>query len=338
MSKENLAHGKVIKSAFRAPAWAKNRHVQTIWPRFVQKRMPLEYTMERVSLPDGDFLDLAWGPKPKKLSGMVVMFHGLEGSINSHYANDMMAQLSRDGWQVVLMHFRSCSGEPNVTPRAYHSGETQDACFVLSLLEARFPNLPKVGIGFSLGGNMLLKLLGENPSQHWLTAAISISAPLKLVECANSIEQGFSRVYQKYLLASMKRTLRKKMAKMDYRSLIQLSEKDVDSIENFRQFDDLVTAPLHGFDDALDYYEKCSAFRFLSAIHCPTLILHAIDDPFMNPLVVPTEADLARKVTVELSETGGHVGFMHGNMFNPKVWLHERARQFVAEYLPRVTP
>ncbi len=334
MSKENLAHGKILKSAFTAPLWAKNRHVQTIWPRFIQKRLPLDYKMERVSLPDNDFVDLAWGPSPKKTTGMVVMFHGLEGSIKSHYANDMMAQLSRDGWQVVLMHFRSCSGEPNNTPRAYHSGDTQDACFVLSLLEARFPGLPKVGMGFSLGGNMLLKLLGENPSQHWLTAAISISAPLKLAECAKSIEQGFSRVYQKYLLASMKRTLRKKMAKMDYRSLIQLSEKDVDHIANFRQFDDLVTAPLHGFDDALDYYEKCSAYTFLSAIHCPTLILHSIDDPFMNPSVVPSEQDLARNVTLELSETGGHVGFMYGSIFNPKVWLHERVRDFVSEYLP----
>lgn len=334
MSKENLAHGRIIRSAFKAPLWAKNRHMQTIWPRFVQKRMPLQYSMERIVLPDSDFLDLAWGPKPQKLTGMIVLFHGLEGSIRSHYANDMMATLSQKGWQVVLMHFRGCSGEPNLTPRAYHSGDTQDACFVLSLLESRFPSLPKVAMGFSLGGNMLLKLLGENPHQHWLTAAVAISAPLKLAECAQSINQGFSKVYQKYLLASMKRTLRKKMAKLDYRSLIQLTAQDVESIEDFSRFDDLVTAPLHGFADSQDYYEKCSAYHFLSAIHCPTLILHAIDDPFMNHLVVPNDTELARNVTMELSETGGHVGFMHGNILNPKVWLHERAVKFVSEFLP----
>lgn len=335
MIKENLAHGRIIKSSFVAPKWAKNRHIQTIWPRFLQKRQPLTYTTERISLPDGDFLDLAWGPKPEKLTGLVVLFHGLEGSIKSHYANDMMATLSRDGWQVVLMHYRGCSGEPNIKPRAYHSGETEDPSYVLELLAARYPGLPMVGIGFSLGGNMLLKLLGENPSQHWLSAAIAISAPLKLGECAQSIDRGFSRVYQKYLLASMKRTLLKKMAHIDYRNLIQLNHDDVDTIHSFKRFDTLITAPLHGFSDAEDYYEKCSAYHFLSAIHCPTLILHSIDDPFMSPVIVPSEQELARAVTLELSEEGGHVGFMQGAFNKPTVWLHERVRRFVADYLPR---
>ncbi|WP_412723608.1 hydrolase [Alteromonas sp. D210916BOD_24] len=334
MSKSALSHGKIIKSSFKVPSWAKSRHIQTIWPRFIQKRLPLAYEMERLTLPDDDFVDIAWGPKPQETSGIVVMFHGLEGSIKSHYANDMMAELSVNGWQVVMMHYRGCSGVPNLKARAYHSGETQDPSFFLQWLHDKFPSVPKVAIGFSLGGNMLLKLLGENPAQKWLKAAVAISSPLKLSECAKSINQGFSRVYQKYLLASMKNTLRKKMEYIDYRKLIQLTRSDVDHITNFMQFDEKITAPLHGFADAQDYYEKCSAYHFLSAIHCKTLVLHSIDDPFMNHLVVPKEQELARNVTVELSEQGGHVGFMQGSMFKPKVWLHDRVKRFVSDVLP----
>jgi len=334
MSKIALSHGKIIKSSFRVPSWAKNRHVQTIWPRFIQKRLPLKYSMERLTLPDDDFVDVAWGPKPAEPSGIIVMFHGLEGSIRSHYANDMMANLSVNGWQVVMMHYRGCSGVPNLKPRGYHSGETGDPSFFLDWLNQKFPQLPKVAVGFSLGGNMLLKLLGENPAQKWLNAAIAISSPLKLSECAKSINHGFSRVYQKYLLNSIKTTLRKKMSFIDYRKLIQLTSDDVDSITSFAQFDEKVTAPLHGFEDANDYYEKCSAYHFLSAIHCPTLVLHSIDDPFMNHLVVPKEEELARNVTLELSERGGHVGFMQGSVFSPKVWLHERVKRYVSDVLP----
>ena len=334
MSKIALSHGKIIKSSFRVPSWAKNRHVQTIWPRFIQKRLPLKYSMERLTLPDDDFVDVAWGPKPAEPTGIIVMFHGLEGSIRSHYANDMMANLSVNGWQVVMMHYRGCSGEPNLKPRGYHSGETGDPSFFLDWLNQKFPQIPKVAVGFSLGGNMLLKLLGENPAQKWLSAAIAISSPLKLSECAKSINHGFSRVYQKYLLTSIKTTLRKKMSFIDYRKLIQLTGDDVDGITSFAQFDEKVTAPLHGFEDANDYYEKCSAYHFLSAIHCPTLVLHSIDDPFMNHLVVPKEEELARNVTLELSERGGHVGFMQGTVFNPKVWLHERVKRYVSDVLP----
>ena len=334
MSKIALSHGKIIKSSFRVPSWAKNRHVQTIWPRFIQKRLPLKYSMERLTLPDDDFVDVAWGPKPAEPSGIIVMFHGLEGSIRLHYANDMMANLSVNGWQVVMMHYRGCSGVPNLKPRGYHSGETGDPSFFLDWLNQKFPQLPKVAVGFSLGGNMLLKLLGENPAQKWLNAAIAISSPLKLSECAKSINHGFSRVYQKYLLNSIKTTLRKKMSFIDYRKLIQLTGDDVDGISSFAQFDEKVTAPLHGFEDANDYYEKCSAYHFLSAIHCPTLVLHSIDDPFMNHLVVPKEEELARNVTLELSERGGHVGFMQGSVFSPKVWLHERVKRYVSDVLP----
>lgn len=334
MIRANSSHGRIVQSSFQAPKWARNRHLQTIWPRFIQQRMPLRYTMERVKLPDNDFVDLAWGPAPETPSGMVVMFHGLEGSMRSHYANDMMAVLSQAGWQVVLMHFRGCSGEINQAARAYHSGETSDPAFVLSMLNARYPTLPKVAMGFSLGANMLLKLVGENPQAFGLKAAIAISAPLKLDECAASVNQGFSKVYQKYLLNSMKRNLLQKMQKIDFRGILKISQHDIREIHTFRDFDNKVTAPLHGYQDADDYYEKCSAYYFLKGIHCPTLILHALDDPFMNQNVVPGEQELASAVTLELSEHGGHVGFMQGSPTRPVIWMHERVKRFFADYLP----
>jgi len=327
-------HGIVRRSDFTPARWARNRHVQTIWPRFFQKRLPLSVKWERIATPDDDFLDLAWGPQPFSLNGVVVMFHGLEGSIRSHYANDMMAVLSQQGWQCVMMHFRSCSGEINRQPRAYHSGETSDPMFFLDWLEKRFPQLPKVGIGFSLGGNMLLKLLGENPAQKWLQAAIAVSAPMKLADCSQSIATGFSRVYQNYLLKSMKSTLIKKMQRMDYRGLINVSVEQASQLSSFQEFDEKVTAPLHGFADATDYYEKCSALPFLGAIQCPTLILHSLDDPFMSPTVVPDASDLARAVTLELSDFGGHVGFMQGGLLKLTVWLQQRATEWFRQYLP----
>ncbi len=323
------ARGRIKRSDFSPAFWATNRHVQTIWPRFLMRRPKIEVRHEKVDTPDGDFVDLAWSSKPLQSKGLVVIFHGLEGSIRSHYANDIMAALHKQGWQVVLMHFRGCSGEPNHTTRTYHSGDTRDAKFILDRLRKQFPDEFMVAIGFSLGGNMLLKLLGENPLQKWLHSACVISAPLKLAECSSSINEGFSRVYQKYLLASMRRTLLTKMRTLDYSAEPQLTQAKIRALKTFREFDDLVTAPLHDYQDAIDYYEKCSGFNFLKAIRTPTLILHAKDDPFMNENVIPEEVDLARAVTLELSDRGGHVGFMQGTPWRPVIWFHQRVLAFL---------
>lgn len=335
---ERNAHGRIIKSSFKPAGWAKNRHIQTIWPRFIQPRKNLKYTTERLNTPDGDFVDLAWSPKPELVKGTVVIFHGLEGSIRSHYANDLMAYLYRQGWQVVLMHFRGCSGEPNITTRTYHSGDTADALYVLDYLRSKFSQQLMIGIGFSLGGNMLLKLLGEHPAQKFLNAACVISAPLKLAECSRSINQGFSRVYQRYLLASMRRTLLKKMETIDYSNDLPLTEAHVKAISTFREFDDLITAPLHDYEDAVDYYEKCSGFYYLRAVRTPTLILHAKDDPFMNEHVIPEQSDLSKAVTLELSERGGHVGFMQGPPWKPVIWFHKRISDYLEQQLSVFNP
>lgn len=327
----NSKLGQSVVSDFHPPWWARNRHIQTIWPRFFQRRMPLDIRMQRLTLPDGDFVDIAWGTEPEKITGIVVFFHGLEGSVRSHYANDMMATLEQQGLLVVLMHFRGCSGEQNTLPRAYHSGETEDALFFLNYLQELYPDTPKVAVGFSLGANMLLKLLGENPQQQYLQAAVAVSAPMLLDECATSINQGFSRLYQKYLLGSMVKNLLSKIEKMSYPN--ELTSARVKKLRSFREFDQHVTAPLHGFSGADDYYRQCSALGYIKDIRTPTLVLHAKDDPFMNDKVIPASHQLSPLVRLEVSKYGGHVGFMQGSPWRPKIWMHKRVKDFISGYL-----
>lgn len=332
-AENRLSDKRIYQSSFKPSWWAINRHVQTIYPRFFQKRAKIDFRHERLPLPDGDFVNLAWVGDTKKARGLVVMFHGLEGSIKSHYANDMAANLQQQGYLVVLMHFRGCGGENNLLPRAYHSGETQDAWYFINWLEQQYPDLPKVAIGFSLGANMLLKLLGEQPQQTLLRAAIAISPPFRLEQCALSINQGFARLYQAYLLKSMVNKLLSKMQSLDYGGLLKINGTGAKALKNFREFDEHVTATLHGFAGADDYYQRCSAVHFIHKIQTPTLVLHAKDDPFMNERVLPNEDQLSSDVRLELSEKGGHVGFMQGTPWRPVIWTHQRVNAFFADFL-----
>jgi predicted alpha/beta-fold hydrolase len=330
---QNVRYGEIFESVFSPPWWAKNRHIQTIFPRFIQKRAKLDYRKEKLPLPDGDFVNLIWAGDVQKSSGLIAMFHGLEGSIRSHYTNDMAANFVKQGYAVVLMHFRGCGGEQNTTPRAYHSGETEDAWYFLNWLEQKFPDTRKVAMGFSLGANMLLKLLSEQPKQRIIKAAMAVSTPFNLALCANSISQGFSKVYQAYLLKSMVNNLLIKMRNMDYGQLLKVTESQIKQFKSFREFDEHITAPLHGFEGADDYYQKCSAQNFLKAIATPTLVVHAKDDPFMHSSIVPDVKTLSPKVCLELSEKGGHVGFMQGTPWRPEIWIQQRANDFFQPFI-----
>ena len=330
---QNVRYGEIVTSDFRPPWWAKNRHVQTIFPRFIQKRAKLDYRREKLPLPDGDFVNLVWAGDVQKSSGLIVMFHGLEGSIRSHYINDMAANFVKQGYAVVLMHFRGCGGEQNATPRAYHSGETEDAWYFLNWLEKKFPETRKAAIGFSLGANMLLKLLSEQPKQKIVKAAMAVSTPFNLGLCASSINQGFSQVYQAYLLKSMVNNLLIKMRNMDYGKLLKVTERQIKQFKSFRDFDEHITAPLHGFVDADDYYQKCSSRNFLKGIATPTLVVHAKDDPFMHESIVPDSDFLSPSVCLEVSEKGGHVGFMYGSPWRPKIWMQQRANAFFEPFI-----
>jgi predicted alpha/beta-fold hydrolase len=327
--------GKVVSSTFKAPKWARNPHVQTIWPRYLIKKPELNIANERISTPDGDFLDIAWCVpdhiEAKDAKGVVVVFHGLEGSINSHYARHLIKRIQGDGFIVALMHFRGCSHEVNMTPRAYHSGETVDPMQTIAHVKKRYPDLPMFAIGYSLGGNMLLKLLSDTAGQKVLCAAVAVSAPLLLAECALRMQRGFSRLYQYYLLNSMKNNLLVKMKRIDMYHLLNVNEREIKGLTTFREFDQEVTSQLHGFDGADDYYAQSSALPMLKNITTNTLVLHAKDDPFMTEAVIPSDNQLSKSIAYELSEKGGHVGFLHGTPFAPKLWLQDRISQFLNE-------
>lgn len=332
--------GKVISSTFQAPKWAKNAHVQTIWPRYMIKKPLLNTANERIATPDGDFLDIAWclpdNIPAQDAKGVVLVFHGLEGSVNSHYARHLINRIKNDGFIVALMHFRGCSHEPNLTPRAYHSGETRDPMQTIEHVKRRYPDLPLFAVGYSLGGNMLLKMLSDTAGKKILCAAVAVSAPLLLAECALRMQRGFSRLYQYYLLNSMKNNLLEKMQRIEMHPLLAVNETEIKALSTFREFDQEVTSQLHGFDGADDYYAKCSALPMLQNITTNTLVLHAKDDPFMTEAVVPSDNQLSSSVAYELSEKGGHVGFLHGTPFAPKLWLQDRISQFLTEQHERI--
>lgn len=302
--------------------WLKNRHLQTIIPNTLRPRPRLAIRRERIELPDGDFVDADW--TTNEHGPIVILLHGLEGSSRSRYASWMLKRLHDNGWRGVLLHFRGCSGEANRQANGYHSGHTADFDYFVNRLRTREPDTVLAAIGYSLGGNALLKWLGENPGQQQLATAVAVSVPFRLAECSDAINRGFAKVYQAHLLRRMLRSARNKLA------LIRRAGRQPEfaAIRNFRDFDDALTAPLHGFKDAEDYYRCCSSAQFLHHITTPTLVVHASDDPFMTPETVPLEEELSPQVTLELSGHGGHVGFVSGRWpWRAEYWLEERILQ-----------
>ncbi len=281
-------------------------------------------------MPDNDFLDVCWANKPENGKPLVIIFHGLEGSISSPYANGIMHALDLSGINSVFVHFRGCSGEHNRLDISYHSGKTDDIAFVVTMLRQRLPDSPLYALGYSLGGNALLKYLGESGEATPLSAAVAISVPYLLNRGADVLNTGFSRLYQWYLINSLKRKLRDK-----YRQrTAPVALDDLDTLSSFWLFDDRITAPIHGFTSATDYYEKSSSRQFLKSIRISTLLLHAKDDPFLPVDAIPEEHDLSECVTLELSKHGGHVGFVTGkNPFRPGFWLEQRIPAFIQQHL-----
>jgi predicted alpha/beta-fold hydrolase len=228
------------------------------------------------------------------------------------------------------MHFRGCSGEPNRLARGYHSGETEDLAFVAETLQRREPKTLLAAVGYSLGGNVLLKWLGEIGGRAALAAAVAVSVPFDLKHCALRLESGFSRLYQWKLLHSLRHNTARKFSYIP----CPVSLDGLDRTKTFHAFDALVTAPLHSFASADDYYTRSSSRQYLHNIGVPTLILQALDDPFMTPEVIPEPDDLSPTVTLELSEHGGHVGFVEGNWpWRPKYWLEKRIPGYLTQYL-----
>ncbi|WP_318418411.1 hydrolase [Photobacterium leiognathi] len=320
-------------SSFTPAFGLQNPHIQTLLPRFV-RRVPLFTPItQRITTPDDDFLDLAWTAQPEPSNStepLMILFHGLEGSFHSPYANGLLHAAKQQGWLAVMMHFRGCSEELNKQPRGYHSGEIEDARFFITWLRQQFPYRPFVAVGVSLGGNVLVNYLAHYGDKSELVAAQAISPPLDLASCSERIQQGFSKVYQQYLLSSMKRTTAKRID--HHPDKMPLSQQALDEIKTVWQFDNLITAPLHGFLNADDYYQRCSGINQLEKITSPLRIIHAKDDPFMTEAVIPKQT-LPNNIEYDLLEKGGHVGFVGGTLFKPQFWLEHTVPQWFAKQL-----
>ncbi len=287
---------------------------------------------ESLELPDGDVTAVDWvadtDALPKSVP-LLVILHGLESSGQSAYARMLIDSATKTGWRCCVLHFRDCGDYRNRLPRRYHAGETSDLTYFLKQLVEHGQEGPLLAAGYSLGGNVLLKYLGEAGTESPLSAAAAVCVPLELDKCSDALNTGFSKLYQHYLLKSMKDSVRRKFD----RHTAAFSWDTAMRATTFAEFDDAVTAPLHGFDGGQDYYEKCSSARFLGQIGKPTLIINALDDPFMTPDVIPHRDKLSEQVTLEISETGGHVGFIEGGTpWRPKYYLPPRIMQFLSSY------
>jgi predicted alpha/beta-fold hydrolase len=309
-------------SAYQAPWWLPGGHLQTVYaalapaPRIAWRR-------ERWDTPDGDFIELDWAGDRGPL---LALFHGLEGGSSSHYARSIAAQAVARGWRCVVPHFRGCSGEPNLTARAYHSGDSAEIDWVLRRLHRQFPRWTIYAAGVSLGGNALLKWLGETgaSAREAVDRAVAMSAPVDLVAAGNALDRGFNLVYVRSFLWTLKSKSLEKLTRFP-------GLYDADAVRGsrtLREFDDLVTAPLHGFRNTGDYWTRASAKPWLRGIEVPVLMVNARDDPFLPSGALPAQHEVAPSVLLEQPEQGGHAGFVSGRFPGNLDWLPARVLEF----------
>lgn len=305
---------------YRAPPWlggagAVGGNAQTIWPALLARQRPgtaAPWRRERWVTPDGDFVDVDWstGATPPR-APLLALFHGLEGSSASHYAHAFAAVAAGLGWRFALPHFRGCSGEPNLAPRAYHSGDFEEVGWMLERLRAAQPDAPLVAVGVSLGGNALLRWAEEagDTAARTLRALAAVSAPLDLAAAGTAIGRGFNRlVYTRMFLSTMRP---KALAKLVQHPGLFDRERLL-AARDLHDFDDVFTAPLHGFRDADDYWRRASARPHLQRVRVPALLVNARNDPFVPAASLPQAGDASRSVTLWQPPHGGHVGFPGG--------------------------
>jgi predicted alpha/beta-fold hydrolase len=317
----------LVESRYRAPRWLPGPHAQTIVAAKLVPRPRLAYRRERWDTPDGDFIDVdfALPEPPSDAAPVLVLFHGLEGCSRSHYALAVMGAAADRGWRGVVPHFRSCSGEPNRLPRAYHSGDSDEGDWILRAVAKRFPAAPLYAVGVSLGGNMLAKWLGEREEDaRFVTAAASIGSPLDLAAGGAALHRGFNRVYERMFLA----TLKPKALAKARRFPGTARAEGIARARSLREFDDAYTAPVHGFRDADDYWKRASGKPWLRAVKVPHLVLNARNDPFVPAASLPGEREVSRFVHLEQPDSGGHVGFARGAPPGSLDFLPQRLFEF----------
>ncbi|MFZ6845822.1 YheT family hydrolase [Undibacterium sp. RuTC16W] len=311
---------------YSAPRWLPSGHLQTIYPALYIRKPEVAFRRERWDTPDGDFIDVDFVDGDTG-QPFVVLFHGLEGSSDSHYARALMALLKEKGWSGAVPHFRGCSGELNQAPRFYHSGDAQEIAWVTQKLHQQFRAREGKGkfyaTGVSLGGNALLRWLGESPQQASIVdAACAISAPLDLAQGGASLSSGLNMVYTKMFLKTLKPKCLQKLHQFP-----GLFNRDAMlSAKNLYEFDNVVTAPLHGYLDTEDYWNRASAKHVLEDIRVPTLVMNAKNDPFLPGQHLPSKA--SRHVTLDYPQHGGHVGFAVGGLPGSIHWLPQKILHF----------
>lgn len=323
--------------SYHAPPWLRSAHAQTIGGRLLRRGGGVAFERERLETPDGDFLDLEYAHVSDVAlppdAPLVLELHGLEGSAHSGYAVEVARALASRGVRSVGLNFRSCGPEMNRQPRFYHSGETGDLRLVAAHLQSRHPGIPLGALGFSLGGNVLLKYLGEEEDRAAFQAAVAISVPYDLAACARELSHGPARVYAEFFLRSLR-------AKVRARRDLLAPYCDVDralAARTFLEFDRAVTAPLHGFRDADEYYKQSSAARWLDRIRTPTLLIHAKDDPIAPAATIPQDQIRANPMlSTAWTDHGGHVGFITGPApWRARFWAEETGAEFLALHLSR---
>ena len=316
--------------SYRSPRWLPGGHLQTIWPALLLRPSRPAYRREQWLTPDGgqiaaDFID----GKPGQ--PLLVLFHGLEGSSDSHYARTIMHAVLARGWHGVVPHFRGCGGVDNSLPRAYHAGDSQEISWILDRLSVNYPLLFAAGI--SLGGSMLLNYLAAYGQQSKPQAAAAVSTPLDLTAASMQLDRGLGQLlYTRMFMQSLK-----------VKALAQLKrhpglfdEQRLRQARTFTDFDHWVTAPLHGFASGRDYWQRASSKQRLQQITCPTLVLNARNDPFLPMSALPSANQVSPAVTLDFPEHGGHVGFVSGSFPGHLAWLPQRLFHHFAETLSRL--
>jgi len=314
---------------FRASRWLRGAHAQTIYASQFCPRPPVAYRRERWETPDADFLDvdILAAPARGARAPWLVLLHGLEGSSDSHYARTLMQMAMQLGWHGAVPHFRGCSGEANRLPRAYHSGDILEVDWILRRFAGQAAGAPLYVVGVSLGGNVLLKWAAEHGAQatRVIDAAISVCAPVDLHAAGSALEQGFARLYAVNFLQTLKRKAEAKLVRFpglfDPAALRQA--------RTMRAFDDVFTAPVHGYRDVDDYWTRASCKPGLGLVAVPSLMINTLDDPFLPACVLPGVQQVSARVTLDYPPAGGHVGFVGGGPPGHTRWLARRIAHFL---------
>lgn len=331
-----------VELLYRAPLWLPNRHVQTIVPSLFARRPSVSFRRERWDTPDGDFIDLDWvehdgaltpgaAPRiPAENAPLFVLFHGLEGSSGSHYAASLMAAAREYGWHGVVPHFRSCSGPLNRMPRFYHLADSNEVDWVLRRLRAVYRG-PIVAAGVSLGGNVLLRWLGERREEaaSVISAAAAISTPIDVHAGGRALSQGFGLVYTRSFLKTLKQKAEQKLVQFP-----GLFDRDAMlASRTMYEFDNAVTAPLHGFRDTDHYWSTATTRPLLPHIQVPTLVLNARNDPFLPAEALPSQNEVSAAVELDQPRHGGHAGFMTGPFPGRIDWLSRRVFGYLERHV-----